>query len=106
MTSEKDQYADYIDHRVQGRREPNVGPETAQTWIGTLKLDGPPLELKYDVMGPRPKSSDLQKEKRSSPKFRLFFRPNFDGPPLELMGPLKTMGPGAIVPPFPPSRRP
>ena len=36
----------------QGRRETNVGPGTAQTWIGTLKLDGPPLELKYDVMGP------------------------------------------------------
>ena len=65
----------------QGRREPNVGPGTSQTWIGTLKLegpplelkydvmgplvlDGPPLELKYDVMGPRPKSSDLKKKKK------------------------------------------
>ena len=35
-------------HCTQGRREPNVGPGTAQTWMGTLKLDGPPLELKYD----------------------------------------------------------
>ena len=54
----------------QGRREPNVGPGTAQTWIGTLKLEGPPLELKYDVMGPL----------------------ILDGPPLELK--YVVMGPG------------
>ena len=31
---------------------------------------------------------------------------HLDGPPLELMGPLKFMGPEVIVPPCPPSRRP
>ena len=30
---------------------------------------------------------------------------NLDGPPLELMGPLNTMGPGVIVPPCPPPLR-
>ena len=25
-----------------------MGSGTAQTWMGSLKLDGPPLELKYD----------------------------------------------------------
>ena len=64
------------------------------------------------------------KKKRSSLKFRLFFSPpkkwstlaismapfitqcNLDGPPLELMGPLNTMGPGSLSPPASPSRRP
>ena len=64
---------------LQGLREPNVCPGTAETWIGTLKLDGPPLELKYDVMSPL----------------------KLDGPPLELkydvMGPLKLDGPPAEI---------
>ena len=40
----------------QGGRESNVGPGTAQTWMGPSRAqiwcDGPPLELKYDVMCP------------------------------------------------------
>ena len=31
---------------------------------------------------------------------------HLDGPPLEFMGPLKSMGPGIIVPPAHPARRP
>ena len=70
----------------QGRREPNVGPGTAQTWMGPLSSS----KSSYDVMGPR--FCDVQNrrrkccclvpnmmwssiKKRSSPEFRLFFRP-------------------------------
>ena len=85
----------------------------SRTWArGQLKHGLAPSNW----MGPRPKSSDLQKEKkRSSPKFRLFFRPKsndsfyysmqFRWAPFELMGPLDTMGLGVIVPPCPPYRR-
>ena len=75
--------------------------------ISKKKRSSPKFRLFF-----RPKSSDLQK-KRSSPKFRMFPPPkkvdpcDFEGPfvtQCNLDGPsLELMGPGVIVPP---SRRP
>ena len=83
-----------------------MGPGTAQTWIGTLKLDGPPLELKYDVMGPRPKSSDLQKKKKKVfAEISIVFPAEFRWAPSRAHGPPKHHEPRGR-PLCPSSRRP
>ena len=63
----------------QGRRESKVGPGTAQTWIGTLKLVGPPLEFKYDVMGPLKLDGPLLEF-----KYDVMAPLKLDGPPAEI----------------------